>query len=170
MNNSHNSLSAALICLMVMAGVAYAQKEFTLLEPDVVVANKELANQLRALTWRKAEDTWVPTNAQVLEGLERLRTEGGAAEILASAIGGVDMGPSLRLVSDSRYQVFGLVFDNRKQILYDASPKNAALEEPGSDRWLKEIISVSVLHGGLVYWWALYDVQSGHFVLSNRKP
>jgi hypothetical protein len=155
---------------MMTTAVASDQKDFTIVASNVVVANKELAEELRTRSFRKADDSWVPTNAQVLEGFDRLRTKEGADEILASAIGGIDMSPSLQLVSVSRYQAFGLVFDNRKQILYDASPTDSALEVSERDLWLKQIVSLRVHDGGLVYWWALYDVQSGRFVLSNRRP
>jgi hypothetical protein len=168
-NLSRQSLSA-LVFLMATVGVVCAQKEFTLLTPEVVVASKELADELRSLSCPEANDTWVPTNSQVLEGFGRLHTKEGTAEIVASAIGGIDMGPSLKLVSLSRYQVFGLILDNRKQILYDASPKPPALENSETDRWLKQIISVRTQDGGLVYWWALYDVESGRFVASRRRP
>jgi hypothetical protein len=161
---------SALAFLMVTAGVVCAQKEFTLVTPEVAVASKDLADELRSLSWPEASDAWVPTNSQVLEGFGRLQTKEGSAEIVASAIGGIDMAPSLKLVSLSRYQVFGLVFGNRKQILYDASPKPPALESSETDRWLKQIRSVRVQDGGFVYWWALYDVESGRFVASRHRP
>ena len=162
-------LCSILVLLLALQGVVCAQKQFTMIKPEVVVANKELADELRKLTWQKADDTWVPTDAQVLNALERLKTPEGAAEVVASAIPGVDMRPSVRLVSTSKYQVFGLVLNHRNHILYDASPQNSPLEGLGSDLWLKQIISANVHDGGLGYWFALYDVQAGRFVLSNHR-
>src|ERR1700719_2195485 len=141
MNNLGKRLSCALLFAAALLSVAVAQNHFTQLTSDVVIANKELADELRSLSWQQASGTWVPDNAQVLQGLKRLHNREGADEIAASAIGGIDMGPSIRVISLSRYQVFGLVFGDRRQILYDASPKRLSSESAGDDPWLKQTLS-----------------------------
>ena len=148
---------------------AFGQKRFTQLNSDVAIANKELADELRSLTWQQADGTWVPDDSDVLRGLARLHTKEGAEEIATSGIARADMGPSLELISLSRYQVFGLVFGDRKRILFDASPKNLDAVRLEDDLWLKQTISVRAQDGGYRYWWALYDVQLGRFVVSNRR-
>jgi len=151
MDNLSRQSFLALLLLLATAGVVCAQKEFTVVAPEVVLASKELADELKSLSLPEANDTWVPNNSQVLGGFDRLNTKEGSAEIVASAIGGIDMSPSLQRISLSRYQVFGLIFDSRKQILYDASPKPTALEVSETDRWLKQIISVRAQDGGSAY-------------------
>jgi hypothetical protein len=169
MDNARIRYFALLISVIVATSV-FAQKEFTQISPDVVIGSKELADELRTLSWQQAHDTWVPSEAQVLEGLNHLHTKEGIAEIATSAIAGIVMTPSLRFISVSRYQVFGLVFKDRMQILYDASPQKSSSENNENDSWLKQTLSVRVQDGGPVYWWALYDVQSHRFVASNRPP
>ena len=154
------------LCLLIMHGNAWAQKEFKQVTPDVIVANKEMADEVRALSCKEADGTWVPTNDQVRIGFDRLRSEQGAAEIMATAPTWLDMSPSLQRISLSRYQVFGLVFGGRNQILYHASPKDDTIKID----WLKHAICLRTFDGGAEFWWAFYDVQSGHFVASSRRP
>ena len=159
------SSCVVLVCLLVMPGNTSAQKEFTQVTPDVIVANKEMADEVRALSCKEAEGTWIPTNDQVLIGFDRLRSEQGAAEIRATAPRWLDMSASLQRISLSRYQVFGLMFGGRKQILYHASPK----DDTTKIDWLKQAICLKTFDGGAEFWWAFYDVQSGHFVASSRR-
>jgi hypothetical protein len=163
-NNFRRPLCSALVCLLSMTGIASAQKEFTQVTPDMIVASKEMADEVRALSCKEADGTWVPTSDQVRIGFNYLRSEVGAAEIKATAPRWLDMSPSLRLISTSRYQVFGLILGGRNQILYHASPKDAKID------WLKQAICSTTFDGGAAFWWAFYDVQSGHFVASSRRP
>lgn len=131
------SLPLALVCLLVMPKDISAQKEFTQVTPDVIVANKEMADEVRALSCKEADGTWVPTDDQVRSGFDHLRSEVGAAEIKATSPRWLDMTRSLQRMSLSRYQVFGLIFGGQKQILYYASPKDAKID------WLKQAICLS---------------------------
>jgi hypothetical protein len=164
MKTIQRSLRVVLVCLLVMPGNTSAQKEFTQVTPDVIVANKEMADEVRALSCKEADGTWVPTSDQVRIGFNHLRSEVGAAEIKATAPRWLDMSPSLQRISLSRYQVFGLIVGGRKQILYHASPKDTKID------WLKQAICSTTFDGGAAFWWTFYDVESGHFVLSSRRP
>jgi hypothetical protein len=147
-----------------------AEKQFTSIAPDVVLANDEMATELRSLTWKKAEKIWTPTTADALSVVNHLRSAQGAEEVLSCAGPETKMDASLKRIPSSRYQVFGLVITGRRQLLVEASPIKSNFDRYLPELWLKEIVSARVLDGGAAYWWALYDVESGRFVSCNRRP
>src|ERR1700750_1603190 len=118
MNNKRTQLGFALAFHIGLTTTTLAEKQFTLIGPNVVVANIEMADELRSYSWRRADGCWAPDASDVLRGLTRLQPKAGADEIMASAVAKIDMSPSLRVLAESRYQVFGLVVSGRKQILF----------------------------------------------------
>lgn len=146
-----------------------SQEKFTQLGPSLALANDETAS-VRAGTWTNAKGTWAPRESQVLNAFDRLSSEEGKREIQASAVGGSDMSRSLNSVERSRFQVFGLTIGERQQLLFEASPADPYFDRIMPNLWLEKIVSQSVIDGGFLFWWALFDIESGRFVASYRRP
>ena len=147
-----------------------AEVRFVVIAPNVVLANHEMASELIALTWKKAENVWTPSPSVALSAIVLLESPQGEKELLSCGGPAIDMSACLKLIKLSRYQVFGLVIGGRKQILLEASPINPSYDRYLPDLWLTRIVSTQVLDGGPAYWWVLYDVESTRFMDCNRRP
>jgi hypothetical protein len=165
------------VCILISAvtslsalHVVGAEKQFTVVAPNVVVANAAMAAELQSLTWKTAKKIWVPAKGEVLRVVNHLNTGQAKKELLACATPAANMAASLERVGSSRYQVFGFVIDARKRVLIEASPAHTSFDRFLPDLWQKEILSVRVQDGGAGYWWALYDVEDSRFVTCNRRP
>jgi hypothetical protein len=155
---------------LLMVDAVGAEKRFTLIAPNVVLANAAMAAELKSSTWKTAKGTWAPTEADALAAVKHLKSDQAAKEILACAGRDTNMDDSLKRIDSSRYQVFGLIIDGGRKLLIEASPTKASFDRFTPELWRKEIISVRVQDGGAAYWWALYDVNSSRFVSCNRRP
>lgn len=147
-----------------------ADAQFTLVAPNVVLASDTKSAELKSLTWKNAQGTWAPTEADVLIALTHLNSEQAVKEILACAEPNAKINESVKRIESSRYQVFGLVIGDHRKLLFDASPVQSSLDRFLPDLWRKEVVSIRVQDGGAAYWWALYDVESSRFVACNRRP
>ena len=164
-----STFTLAAIKLLIM-DVVGAEKQFTLIAPNVVLANDAMSAELKSSTWKTAEGTWSPTEADALTAVKHLRSDQAAKEILACSGRETKMDASLKRIDSSRYQVFGLIIDGGRKLLIEASPTQSSFDRFMPELWRKEIISVRVQDGGAGYWWVLYDVNSGRFVACNRRP
>lgn len=158
------------VSTLLTGSVVSAEKQFTLIAPNIALANDGMSAEIRSRTWKTAEKTWAPTAADALSAVAHLKSAHGRKEILSC--GGVDanMDASLKRIHSSRYQVFGLIITGRKQLLIEASPMKSSFDRYLPELWLKEIVSIRVLDGGSGYWWALYDSDSARVVSCNRRP
>ena len=160
-----------LVATKLLTGdVGGAEKQFTLIAPNVVLANDAMASELISLTWKTAKGTWDAKEADALAAVDHLKSDQAKKELLAGAGPDTKMDASLERIGSSRYQVFGLIIEGRRKLLLEASPTQSSFDRLLPELWRKEILSVAVQDGGADYWWALYDVEIGRFVSCNRRP
>ncbi len=152
-----------------VAALAAAHAAFILIDTNIVLANEAMSEQLRSLNRRDADGVWMPAKSDVVAGFARLCSKEGPVEIFGIADPAANMSVSLARIPQSRFQVFGLVFGQHRQILFQASPKEERFGIT-EEEWRGKIVSVRVHDGGAFYWSVLYDVESGRFVACDRRP
>jgi hypothetical protein len=104
---------------------------------------------------------------QSVAAVSLIQSDDGQRDVIAKGLLlGWHMEPSLKRITKSRFQVFGLVIAGRKHLLVDATP----LESDAPKLWLTDCISCNVYDGGAAYWWVLIEVDSMKVTSSGRRP
>jgi len=159
-----------LICLaslVTIAGVVYGRDGLSEVTPTIAVADEHFTESIRASVISTASGSWSPNREQVLAAVSLIKSDRGQRDIVAKALLiGWDMGPSLKRITDSRFQVFGLVTAEGKHLLIDATP----LESDAPELWLTDCISCNVFDGGAAYWSVLIKIDSMEVTSAGRRP
>ncbi|HTG44375.1 MAG TPA: hypothetical protein VK633_07565, partial [Verrucomicrobiae bacterium] len=172
---SNTDMKIGVVFLYLFASALVGAQEaspqlFVEIMPRVAVARKDGIAKLKKSIWPSADGTWVPSNEQVTGGLDYLNTPQGRTEIAAAARHGTDMMPSLERSAENRFQVYGLIINKKRCILFDAVPLAIPIERRRPTLWLEQSLSRSSADGGSAFWWFLFDCDDQRVVASWRRP
>ena len=171
---SVNNIMRIIILLLILITIsertsAGVEQRFVKINDRLAIAHTGMTLRLKNSLWPAATGVWKPTREDALTALRFLESPRGQQQIGVVA-SPVDIGPSLNNIRRTRFQVYGLIIQNRKHLLFDSAPDVSEPRVGYPDRWLEQSISRSVYDGGASIWFALYDVDGKQVKAASRRP